>query len=114
MTKASERKRVQQLRDLLNRANQAYFVDADPMMPDSEYDMLLRELADLEARYPELDDACSPTRRVGGEPIEGFETAAHAVSMQSIDNTYSLPDLQAWYRRVLKGLDRTSTTSTLR
>ncbi|MGA0287681.1 MAG: DNA ligase LigA-related protein, partial [Phycisphaerales bacterium] len=97
-----EGERVLELRDLLRRADRAYYVDADPIMSDPEYDRLLAELADLEARHPDLDDPDSPTRRVGGEPIEGFETAAHAVPMRSIDNTYSIEDLRAWIARVVK------------
>ena len=97
--------RIEELRGLLHRANRAYYVDADPLMPDSEFDRLLSELATLEDAHPELDDPHSPTRRVGGEPLEGFETVAHAQRMMSIDNTYSLEDLRAWHDRVVKGLD---------
>ncbi|MCP4833586.1 MAG: NAD-dependent DNA ligase LigA [Phycisphaera sp.] len=102
----SDAERIQELRDLLERANRAYYVDADPIMSDRDFDARLTELAELEAGHPELADPDSPTRRVGGEPVEGFENAAHAVPMTSIDNTYSTEDLQAWYDRVLKGLDR--------
>ncbi|MHC5005138.1 MAG: NAD-dependent DNA ligase LigA, partial [Planctomycetota bacterium] len=98
-------KRVAELRELLERANYAYYVDAEPIMADSEFDRLLTELASLEAEHPELADPSSPTQRIGGEPIEGFRTVAHTVPMLSIDNTYSLDDLRAWHRRVLKGLE---------
>lgn len=98
----SEAARIETLRELLRRADRAYYVDADPIMSDPEYDRLLAELAELEAKHPELDDPDSPTRRVGGEPIEGFETARHAVPMRSIDNTYSIEDLEAWIERVTR------------
>ena len=101
----SVEKRIIELCELVARANRAYHVDAAPVMPDSEYDALLRELEALEAAHPELRDPNSPTQRVGGEPIEGFRTVPHAVPMMSIDNTYSVEDLQAWHERVLKGLD---------
>lgn len=101
---APEPERIAHLRALLHRANAAYYRDADPIMPDSEFDALLRELADLEARHPDLDDPNSPTRRVGGEPIEGFQTRRHALPMLSIDNTYSEDDLAEWHARVLRGL----------
>ena len=94
--------RIAQLRDLLRRADRAYYVDADPIMSDPEYDRLLAELASLEAEHPLLVDPDSPTRRVGGEPIEGFETAGHAVPMRSIDNTYSIEDLAAWIERITR------------
>ncbi|MHC4428855.1 MAG: NAD-dependent DNA ligase, partial [Planctomycetota bacterium] len=100
----SARDRIVELRQLLEEANRAYWVDAAPIMPDSEYDALMRELIELEQAHPELDDPTSPSKRVGGEPIEGFETVRHAVTMLSIDNTYSLEDLRAWHERVLKGL----------
>ncbi len=97
--------RIAELRELIEAANRAYHVDAAPEMTDSEYDALLRELQELEAAHPEFRDPNSPTQRVGGEPIEGFRTVPHAVPMMSIDNTYSVEDLRAWYERVLKGLD---------
>ena len=101
--KVSEaRRRIEELRDLLRRADRAYYVDADPIMSDPEYDRRLAELAELEAGHPAFDDPDSPTRRVGGEPIGGFETARHAVPMRSIDNTYSIEDLSAWIERVAK------------
>ncbi|MFM1889310.1 MAG: ligase LigA [Planctomycetota bacterium] len=99
---SAEPARIEELRDLLRRADRAYYVDADPIMSDPEYDRLLAELAALEAKYPLLADPDSPTCRVGGEPIEGFATARHAVPMRSIDNTYSIEDLEAWIERVTK------------
>ncbi len=104
MSKISDKKRIDELRDLLDRANRAYFVHDVPVMPDSEYDTLLRELAELEQANPEFDDPNSPAKRVGGEPIEGFRSVRHRVPMMSIDNTYDVDDLRAWHERVLKGL----------
>ena len=94
-SKSNERVRIKELRALLDRANVAYYVNADPLMPDREYDELLKELAQLEARHPDLFDANSPTQRLGDEPSRGFKTVRHAVPMQSIDNTYSIDDLKA-------------------
>ncbi|MHC4101384.1 MAG: NAD-dependent DNA ligase LigA [Planctomycetota bacterium] len=105
MSETSEQQRIRELRELLQRANDAYFVDNEPIMPDSEYDVLLAELVGLEQAHPELHDANSPTQRVGGEPIEGFATVRHRVRMMSIDNTYSADDLMAWHERVIKGLE---------
>jgi DNA ligase (NAD+) len=95
---------INDLRTRLNEANRAYYVDAAPTMPDAKFDRLLAELAALEKEHPELDDPNSPTRRVGGEPIDGFETRPHASPMLSIDNTYSEADLREWHARVLRGL----------
>lgn len=100
----SARKRVEELRELLNRANRAYYIEATPFISDREYDERLIELAELEAAHPELDDPDSPTHRVGGEPVAGFETVEHAVPMLSIDNTYSEAEVRAWARRVARSL----------
>ncbi|MCK4872575.1 MAG: NAD-dependent DNA ligase LigA [Phycisphaerales bacterium] len=100
----ADAKRIRELRTRLDEANRAYYVDANPIMSDAQFDELLRELVDLEAKHPELDDANSPTKRVGGEPIDGFKTVPHAVSMLSIDNTYSHTELRAWHDRVAKQL----------
>jgi DNA ligase (NAD+) len=101
----SGHQRIGELRELLQRANDAYYVDNEPIMPDSEYDVLLAELIGLEKAHPGLHDPNSPTQRVGGEPIEGFTTVRHRVRMMSIDNTYSVDDLKAWHERVIKGLE---------
>lgn len=94
---------------MLNEANRAYYVDAKPIMPDTEFDRLLKELESLEREHPELDDPSSPTHRVGGEVVGGFVTAAHSVPMLSIDNTYDLgrkdnKGLLDWYERVCRDL----------
>ena len=104
MAKADEPDRIAHLRGLLTRANRAYYADADPIMSDTEFDRLLAELAELEARHPALADPASPTARVGGEPIEGFVTRPHAVPMMSIDNTYNEGEVRAWVERVTKTL----------
>ena len=96
---------------MLHRANRAYYVDTSPIMADAEFDRLLAELAELETGHPELDDPDSPTHRVGGEPIEGFETLPHSRPMLSIDNTYSEEDLVGWHARLLKTLGLSTTGS---
>ena len=97
--------RIEELRSLLHRANRFYYVEADPIMSDGEFDRLLAELARLEEAHPESHDPDSPTSRVGGEPVSGFETVEHARRMMSIDNTYSIEDVRAWHDRVVKALD---------
>ncbi|MDP7009589.1 MAG: NAD-dependent DNA ligase LigA [Phycisphaerales bacterium] len=91
-----------ELRKLLREANFAYYVDADPLMADSQYDELLRELVTLEQANPTLFDATSPSQRVGGEPIDGFESVSHSIPMQSVDNTYTTSDLTSWYTRLVE------------
>jgi DNA ligase (NAD+) len=100
-----EASRIRDLRELLARANTAYYVDAAPFMSDQEFDTLLAELVLLEARNPALFDPNSPTQRVGGAPLEGeFETRAHRVPMLSVDNTYSIEELRVWYQRCADAL----------
>ena len=97
--------RCQALRAELERHNRLYYVEAAPEITDIEYDALMRELEALEAQYPALATPDSPTQRVGGQPLEGFETVEHAVPMLSIDNTYNEADLRRFDERVRRGLD---------
>jgi DNA ligase (NAD+) len=100
----SVEQRVKKLRDELNHHNYLYYVEGKPQISDREYDRLMRELIDLEAAHPELVTPDSPSRRVGGTPIEGFRTVEHSVPMMSIDNTYSEEEVRAFDERVRKGL----------
>ncbi|MBN2310647.1 MAG: NAD-dependent DNA ligase LigA [Candidatus Hydrogenedentes bacterium] len=99
------RERCQALRTSIARHNRLYYVEAQPEIGDAEFDKLLKELEALEREYPDLVTADSPTQRVGGEPIAGFETVSHQVPMLSIDNTYSPEELRAFDDRVKKGLE---------
>jgi len=96
--------RIDQLRREIDRHNRLYYVDASPEISDREFDRLLKELEELEAKHPDLVAPDSPTQRVGGEPIEGFITLPHAKPMFSIDNTYAEGDLRAWHTRIAKGI----------
>lgn len=80
--------RIEKLRKELDHHSYLYYVEAKPVISDQEFDRLLKELAELEAAHPEFDSPDSPTKRVGGQPIEGFATVMHASPMMSIDNTY--------------------------
>ena len=96
--------RATELRETIESHNHAYYVEAKPSISDREFDKLLRELTDLEAEHPSLQTPDSPTQRVGGEPIEGFEQVRHTVPMLSIDNTYSGEELREWDERTRKAL----------
>ena len=98
-------KRVAELRQQIEGHNRLYYTQATNEIPDLEYDMLVKELESLEEKHPALRTPDSPTQRVSGAPIEGFETVDHAVPMLSIDNTYNHEELQAFDERVKKGLD---------
>jgi DNA ligase (NAD+) len=98
------RQRIDQLRKELNHHNKLYYTDAAPEITDQRYDELMAELAMLEREHPEYQSPDSPTHRVGGEVLDGFETKDHAVPMLSIDNTYDKEELTAWHQRVISGL----------
>jgi DNA ligase (NAD+) len=94
--------RIEHLRREIRRHDHLYYVDAKPEISDRDYDRLYAELKELEAKHPELVTVDSPTKRVGGEPIEGFNTVRHAEPMLSIDNTYSADELREFDRRIRK------------
>ncbi len=95
---------IEHLRREIERHNQHYYVEAAPVISDVAYDALMRRLEELERAHPELLTPDSPTQRVGGEPLVGFATVAHAVPMLSIDNTYRFDEVREWAERVRKGL----------
>jgi DNA ligase (NAD+) len=97
--------RIAALRDTIREHDRRYYVDATPTISDQDYDKLLAELRDLETAHPELITPDSPTQRVAGEPIEGFETIAHARPMYSIDNTYDVESLRTWAARTFEAVD---------
>ena len=106
MTQAKAHKRADELRRLIEHHNYSYYVLDDPEVPDAEYDRLMRELESLEATYPELITADSPTQRVSGTPMDGFETIRHRVPMLSLGNAFSNEEVADFYRRVSQGLER--------
>ena len=85
----NEIERIYQLRDELHRHNYNYYVLNAPEITDQEFDFLMRELQELEALHPELDDENSPTRRVGSDLTKEFVQVAHKYPMLSLGNTYS-------------------------
>jgi DNA ligase (NAD+) len=89
MTDSDSLQRAQTLRADLDRYSREYYEQDAPSVPDAEYDRLLRELAELEVRYPELKQADSPTQRVGGAPLDAFTPVTHAVPMLSLNNAFS-------------------------
>lgn len=105
MSKASDLKKIEELRQEIRRYDELYYRDAQPEISDQEYDRLKRDLADLEAANPELPLAESPTNAVGDDRSEGFETYPHRLPMQSLDNTYSKDEFFAFVARVEKGLE---------
>jgi DNA ligase (NAD+) len=104
--------KILQLRASLNQHNYNYYVLDAPTISDYDFDVLLKELQTLEAENPDFFDVNSPTQRVGGSITKNFETVAHEQRMFSLDNSYSLEDLQEWetkMQRVLGNVDLTYT-----
>jgi DNA ligase (NAD+) len=102
MTSAEARQRIAELRTEVARHDELYYRRAKPEITDFEYDGLKRELAELEARFPQFQATDSPTKRVGDDRLEGFAAYRHRQPMQSLDNTYSEADLRAFHQRLVK------------
>jgi len=90
------------LRNELHEHNRLYYIEDAPIISDFEFDALLRELQDLENRYPEFYDSNSPTQRVGGGVTKNFNTIAHRYPMYSLSNTYTKEELVQWEERIKK------------
>ncbi|MYF04867.1 MAG: NAD-dependent DNA ligase LigA [Holophagales bacterium] len=95
------------LREELQRHERLYYQEAKPEISDRDFDRLMAELAEIEEEHPELRTADSPTRRVGGEPTEGFEQVEHEPPMLSLDNTYDHDELEEWVERLTRLLPDT-------
>ncbi|MFT4639182.1 MAG: DNA ligase (NAD+) [Verrucomicrobiales bacterium] len=105
MTSEAAQQRIDELSRQIEHHNRLYYLDAMPEISDKAYDELHRELVDLEKEFPQLLSLHSPTQRVGGAPLAGFETVAHPQRMMSLDNTYSEEEISAFYNRLLKNLE---------
>ncbi|PHS27538.1 MAG: DNA ligase (NAD(+)) LigA [Methylophaga sp.] len=92
--------RAGELRDLLNKHNHLYYVADQPEVTDSEYDRLFKELTQIEADYPTLLTADSPTQRVGGKALDKFSQITHVLPMLSLDNVFDREELEAFDQRV--------------
>ncbi len=92
--------RIKELVGQIEYHNRKYYVEDNPVISDYEFDILLKELAGLEARFPELATPDSPTRRVGGAPIKEFRPVRHVSPMLSLDNTYNKGDLSEFDGRI--------------
>jgi DNA ligase (NAD+) len=97
---------IQKLRKELERHNRLYYLEAKPEISDYDFDQMLRRLQELEAAHPEHFDPNSPSQRVGGAPIDAFQTVTHDPPMLSIENAYTLDELREWDARVRRGLGR--------
>ena len=97
--------KLESLKKEIRQHDQRYYVDAEPLITDLEYDRLLDELKELERQYPHLVTDDSPTQRIGDTPVDHLEQVPHSVPMLSIDNTYQPEDLRSYLDRTEKLLD---------
>ena len=97
--------KIEALKKTIEYHNHRYYVLDDPQISDAEYDRLLRELADLETKYPEFFDNNSPTQRVGARPLDAFATVSHTIPMLSLQNAMSVEEIRDFDKRVLKLLN---------
>ena len=105
MTSAEIKQKAAQLREQLQKAGYAYYVMDEPIMEDAVYDRLYRQLQDLEAEYPELVTADSPTQRVGDRPAAKFTSVRHNISLYSLENAFNDEELAKWETRWQKQLE---------
>lgn len=101
----NETERILHLRQELREHEHRYYVLNQPIISDQQFDFLMHELQDLEARHPEMYDENSPTQRVGNDISQQFQQVEHRYPMLSLANTYSREDIQSWYDQVSKGLN---------
>ena len=101
------KKKIKALSSELNKHNYLYYVENNPVISDYEFDKLLRELIELEEKYPELAAPDSPSKRVGGTVAEGFTPFDHIVPMMSIDNVMNEEEAIDFDNRIKRFLERT-------
>lgn len=103
MEKTEIKKRIKQLTKEIEFHNRKYYVENRPVISDYEFDQLMRELQELENKYPKFALPDSPTQRVGSDITNEFESIPHIVPMQSLSNAYSFEELKDFLLRVEKG-----------
>ncbi|HOK18721.1 MAG TPA: NAD-dependent DNA ligase LigA [Caldisericia bacterium] len=100
MDKEKIKKRIEELRKLIEYHNYRYYVLDSPEISDEEYDKLFKELVELEEKYPEFKSDVSPTQRVGAPPLKEFKTIKHTIPMLSLDNAFNDEDLINFEKRI--------------
>lgn len=103
--KIDTQKRINELVDLLNKYNEAYYQKSEPIISDYEYDKLYQELLELERNNPELIRQDSPTQKIGEEPLKEFRQIEHKIPLLSLANTYTIGEIEDFVRRCKESLD---------
>ncbi|MCD7823806.1 MAG: NAD-dependent DNA ligase LigA [Oscillospiraceae bacterium] len=110
MNKSDAEKRIEELSRLLDYYSKKYYVDDDPEIEDYEFDALMEELITLEKEFPEFIKPTSPTQRVGGAPVSGFEKVPHAVQMGSLQDVFSYSQVKDFVDRIKAEIPESSFT----
>ena len=105
MEKREAKSKIQSLSTEINKHNHLYYVLDQPIISDGQFDVLLKELKDLESVFPELLLPNSPTQRVGSDPLPSFEQVNHEIPMLSLGNAFNDQDLGNWYKRISSSID---------
>jgi DNA ligase (NAD+) len=105
MNKSDASKEIERLSSELTRHNHLYYVESNPELSDFDFDMLLKQLQELEDQFPDLASENSPTKRVGGDITKKFESVVHKYSMLSLSNTYSEEEIEEWVTRAKKTVE---------
>ena len=101
----TEIEKIETLRQQLHEHNHRYYVENNPIISDQEFDFMMHELQDLEAKHPEVFDPNSPSVRVGSDITKEFKQVSHRYPMLSLANTYNEQDIEEWYNQVKRGLE---------
>ena len=99
------KRKISELSESLHHYNYMYYVKSESLVSDFEFDMLLKELEELESKFPELIDSNSPSKRVGGTVVKHFETVKHRFPMLSLSNSYSKEEIIEWEARIKKTIE---------
>src|SRR2546428_4242698 len=110
MTRAAAARRIVELREQIHHHDHLYYVEARPEIADTEYDRLMRELRELEGRFPDLITGDSPTQRVSGAPTDVFQSVEHQIAMLSLDNATTADDLREFEARISRAVPGTRFT----
>ncbi|MDG1333207.1 MAG: NAD-dependent DNA ligase LigA [Crocinitomicaceae bacterium] len=102
MNKSEAKAEIERLSNDLNRHNHLYYVESNPEISDYDFDMLLKQLQELEEKFPEFASDHSPTKRIGGDITKKFEAVVHKYAMLSLSNSYSKDEIEEWTARAKK------------
>ena len=111
--KKAAKQRIEKLRKEIDKFRFEYHVLDRPEVSDEVFDSLMRELRELEERYPEFRSPDSPSQRIGGEPLKKFEKVRHAHRQWSLDDAFSLEEMKKWEEKILRLLEKKSLSSSL-